>query len=189
MPVKIKILGVAEGREHAAQVCGDVLQDKDDGHAVLLAGAVQDIIAQRQEGQKRHIVGDEHGAQKGDIDQCDNSPAQIAEALHHLAGQQVEELDVFQGADHCQHTEQAGQRPEIKIAQIFPVRRHKAGRGRSRQQRHAHHRILFYKALDPAHICSPFQKALQYGSIAAAAENVNENALDRQKDRRYNIVT
>ena len=66
--IEIKILRIAKRGEHPAQVGGNILHDECKGHILFFAGGMENEIAQRQEGQKRHIVGDQHRADKGDID-------------------------------------------------------------------------------------------------------------------------
>ena len=89
MAVQVQVLGVAERGEHPAQVGGDVLKDKHQRHGVFLSGAFEHVIAQGEKGQQSHVVGDEHGSDKGDIHQGDHRHAQRPEPLHDLSGQQV----------------------------------------------------------------------------------------------------
>ena len=65
--VQIQILRVAKGRKHAAQVCRNVLQDKHHRHIALAIRYGEYKVAQRQKGDQRHIVGNEHGTDKGDV--------------------------------------------------------------------------------------------------------------------------
>lgn len=67
------------------------------------------------------IIGDKHRAEEGDVNQGQDAHAGVSEELDHLFGQDIKEADIFQGAHHRQHAEQAGQRLEIKIAGIGPV--------------------------------------------------------------------
>ena len=141
--VEVEILRVPEGGQHPAQIGGDVLHDEGKGHVALLAGGGKHQITQRQKGQQRHVVGNEHGADEGDIHQRQNTHAGVFEALDHLSGQHIEEVDILQRTDHRQHAEQARQRFQVKIAQIRTVRRdNDAGNGGSQQGDH-HDHILF----------------------------------------------
>ena len=71
--VKIKILRIAEGREHSSEVCRDVLHNEGKSHIFLLSRRRKDEISERQKGQQRHIVGDQHRADKGYVDQSKNA--------------------------------------------------------------------------------------------------------------------
>ena len=68
MRIEIKVLRIAERGEHSAKVCRNVLQDEHRRHIALGPGGREHKIAERQKGQKRHVVGDEHGAEEGDAD-------------------------------------------------------------------------------------------------------------------------
>lgn len=68
--IKIEILGIAEGGEHSAEIGGNVLHDEGKCHVFFFAGGMEHDIAQGQEGEERHIIGNEHRAEKGNINQC-----------------------------------------------------------------------------------------------------------------------
>ena len=57
----------------------------------------------------------------------------------------IEKLDILQGTDHRQHTEQAGQCLEIKITQIGFIRWDDAGSDECRHSCDAYHGIFLYK--------------------------------------------
>ena len=65
--VYIKVLRVAERREHSAEVGGNVLHDEGERHVLFFARRGQNEVTERQEGEKRHVVGDQHGAEEGDV--------------------------------------------------------------------------------------------------------------------------
>jgi len=132
--VEIQILRVAKGREHAAEVSGDVLQDEDGGQILFAAGKGENEITQRQEGDQRHIVGNQHGADEGDIDQRQRCGARRAGENDDAVRQDGEKVDVFQRADDRQSNKQAAQRFEIIVFQILLIRRHDAG-GERRQHK------------------------------------------------------
>ena len=113
---------------------------------VLVVRLPEHKVAQRKKGQKRHIVGDEHGADEGDVHQRHHRRAQIPETADDILGQGVEESDIAQRLDHRQRTEQAGQGAEVKIAQVFSVRRddeRRHHRGNQRDDKHQIHRDEF----------------------------------------------
>ena len=112
---------------------------------LLLSGGRQNEISQRKEGEQCHIVGDKHGADKGDVHQCQNGKTGSLEALDDLSRQHIEESDVLQCTDHCQNTEQTGQGLEIKIIQIRTVWGNEETGDDGRQQGNGHGDIISEK--------------------------------------------
>ena len=107
MRIQIQVLRIAKGRQHAAQIGGNILKDEDKRHIPFLSGGGEHQIPQRQERNQRHIVGDQHGADEGDVAQGDGRRAGIARQTDDLPSQNGKEVNVLQGADHCQRAEQA----------------------------------------------------------------------------------
>jgi len=64
--IQIQILRIAEGGEHTAQICRDVLQHEQICHIFFLLRYRQSEIAQRQKGNQCHVVGNDHRADEGD---------------------------------------------------------------------------------------------------------------------------
>ena len=116
--VEIQVLRIAEGREHTAEVGGNVLHDEGKGHVFVLARRMQNEEAERQEGQKRHVVGDEHRPQEGDVNECQHAHPRVFEALDDALREDIEKANVFERTYDGQHAEQAGQSFEIQIAEI-----------------------------------------------------------------------
>lgn len=148
--IKIEILRVAERGQHAAEVGGDVLQDEDVRHVLFLLGSRQRKVAERQKGDERHVVGDQHRADEGDVDKRQRERAQIARHGDDLARQNREELDVAQRRHNRQRQKQAGEGAQVKIAEVCRVRRHKTGADCRRQYCHAQHRVAF---AEPKYSC------------------------------------
>ena len=71
---------------------------------------MQNEEAERQEGEQRHVVCDQHRADEGDVDQSKHRKAQIAEALYDLLRYRVEESYVTQSTHHRKNAEKTGQR-------------------------------------------------------------------------------
>ena len=71
--IEIEVLRIAEGGEHTAEVGGYILHYVGERHILFLARGVQDEVAERQEGQERHIVGNQHRADKGDVYEGENA--------------------------------------------------------------------------------------------------------------------
>ena len=138
MVKEVQVLRIAEGRQHAAQVGGAVLQDERQRRPFRLAGALQHEPAQGQERQQRRVVGQQHRTHQRDGHQRRHRAAGGVERLHQPLCQQGEQPHVAQRAHHRQHAQQAGQRFYVVVAQIGRVRRHEYRRHRRRQ--HGDHR-------------------------------------------------
>ena len=85
----------------------------------------QNQIAERQERQKRHVVCNQHRADERDDDQCNGCGTETGKPFDDAAGETCEEADVAQRTDNGEHAKQAGQRLEIKVGQVFCIRRNK----------------------------------------------------------------
>jgi len=153
--VQIQVLGVAERCQHAAEVGGNVLHDKGERHVFLLAGGFQNKKSQRQEGQQRHVVGDEHGSDEGDVHQRQNAQPGVFEALDDFPRQHIEKIDVLQRTDHGENAEQTGQCLEIKIAEIGLIRRDDQTCRQRREKGNHHNGVLFDKCFDRVHTVPP----------------------------------
>ena len=123
----IKFGKVAEGGEHSAQVGCNVLQDEYICHISLIAGAVQDQIAQRQEGEQCHVIGDEHGTDEGDIHQGNGGKTEVLCKAYDLFRTDIEETDLPESTDHGKGTEKAGKGTEVKVADVRCIRRYDDG--------------------------------------------------------------
>jgi hypothetical protein len=116
-------LRIAERGEHTAKVCCNILHDKHKRHVFLLTGRGEHKITERQKGQKRHVVADEHGTDKGDVDQSEDGNAQIPGTFHNLASQNGKEFDVFECTYDRQRAKQTCQRFPIKVIGVCAVGR------------------------------------------------------------------
>ena len=65
VPAQEQVLGIAHGSGHAAQVGGRGLQDHRGQDSPALPGQLQDLEGEGDEGDQGHVVGDEHGGEKG----------------------------------------------------------------------------------------------------------------------------
>jgi len=146
MGIEIQVLGIAEGGEHTAEVSGDVLHDKGEGHMLLLAGAGQDEKAERQKGQQRHVVGDEHRAEEGDHHQGKDRRAKVARCLDDAMRQNGKEADVFQRAYDSEGAKQTAERFEIQVGEISGIGRDDDGGDKGRHHGDAKHGVF----ADPA---------------------------------------
>lgn len=87
MRIEVEILRIAEGGEHTAEIGGDVLHDKDEGGVARVARVPQHVPAEREEGDQRHVVSDQHRADEGDADERGDRRAQRLEDAHDAACQ------------------------------------------------------------------------------------------------------
>ncbi len=58
---------IAEGREHSAEVCRNILHDERENHVFFFLRVRQNEIAEGKKGQESHVVGNQHRAEKGDV--------------------------------------------------------------------------------------------------------------------------
>ena len=132
------------------------MQDEDVRHVLFLLGSRQRKVAERQKGDERHVVGNQHRTDEGDVDERQCERAQIARHGDDLARKNREEFDVAQRRHHRQRQKQAGEGAQVKIAEVCRVRRHKAGADCCRQNRHAQHDVAFAEPKYSCH-CKPYR--------------------------------
>ena len=132
------------------------MQDEDVRHVLFLLRRRQREVTERQKGDERHVVGNQHRADEGNVHQRQRERAQIARHGDDFARQNREELDVAQRCHHRQRQKQAGEGAQVKIAEIRRVRRHKAGADCRRQNRYAQHDVAFAEPKYSCH-CKPYR--------------------------------
>ena len=145
--IQIQILRVAEGRQHAAQIGGNILKNEDQRYIPFFSDGGEHQIPQRQERNQRHIVSNQHGTDEGDVAQSDSRRAGVARQADDLPGQYGEEVNVLQSADHSQRTEQAAQGFPVEIPGVLRVRRHQKGRNDRRAESDQQYGVLTHKRL------------------------------------------
>ena len=91
----------------------------------MLTRAVQCKEAEGQKRDKRHIVCYEHRADKGYVHERYHAKARVFAQLYYFARENREKAYISEGANHRKNREKAGESFEIKIAEIFFIRRHK----------------------------------------------------------------
>lgn len=64
--VKVQVLGVPHGCEHASQIGRKCLQDYQGHRQLLLLGQFQNSQSEGYKGDERYVVGDGHAAEKGE---------------------------------------------------------------------------------------------------------------------------
>ena len=119
---------IAERGEHPAKIRRNILHDERKNHILFFLGVREHKIAEGQESQERHIVGDQHRADKGDIHECQNRAFCRLENFNRLFCKEVEKVYVFESADDGERRQKTGERVEIEIAQILLVGRNKKAR-------------------------------------------------------------
>ena len=117
-----RVLFIVEGSKSEfvilRKIFCDILQYEYARHIFFVSGSGENEEAQRQEGEQSHIVGDQHRAYKGYVDQRNGCGAQISRHADYFSCQKGEETNVLQRTDHCKRTEKAGKRTEIGIVEI-----------------------------------------------------------------------
>ena len=108
--IKVEVLRVAEGREHTAEVRGDVLQDKSQCHVLSLPRGIQHKVAEGEKGKECHIVRNQHGAEKGNRNKGEDGSAQIPRHADDPTRERGKKPDVPQGTDDGKGGKEAGQR-------------------------------------------------------------------------------
>ena len=142
MGIQVQILRIAEGSQHPAQIGRDILQDEHSCHVPLFPRSGKYQIPQRKKGDQRHIIGDQHRANEGDITQRNGSHAGISRQTNHFPGQNGKKVNVFQSADHGKRSEKAAERLYVKILGILRVRRHQKGGDRRRAKGNERHHVF-----------------------------------------------
>ena len=146
--IQVQILGVAERRQHSAEIGGDVLHDKDECGIFCLAARRQHKPAQRQKCDQRHIVRHDHRAEVGDEHQRERDAAHIAERGDDPGRQPLEKAAAFERAYDRERAKEARQRVEVEIVGIAAVGRHEKAGDRRRDQCDDQHDAAFEYALD-----------------------------------------
>ena len=103
---------------------------------------MEHVEAERQESQKRHIVGDQHGTDERDKDQTEHAHAGGPETLHDRSCHRIEEADVPKSAYDGEHAEQTGQRAQVEIAEIRAVHGNENGRREGENEGDHHDGVL-----------------------------------------------
>ena len=119
---------IAEWREHSAEIRRDILHDECKNHVLFFLRIRQNEIAEWQKGQERHVVGDQHRADKGYVHERQNRASCRLENFYRPLCEKVEKVYVFESADDGERRQKAGKRVEIEIAQILFVGRNEKTR-------------------------------------------------------------
>ena len=149
--VKIEILRIAEGRQHAAEIRGDVLQDKDIRHVPLLFCDGEGKVAERQKGDERHVIRDEHAAEKGDVNERKREHAQIPVRRTMRRAKMEKNLISRSAQTTASVRKQAAKRSPVEIAEIFRVRRNEHARHDRRRCRRTEHGVFLQEPFQLFH--------------------------------------
>ena len=124
-------------------------------------GHAQHHHREGHKGQQRHIVGDQHGAEKAQQHQHQPQETDRPGLGAEPVGQHGKNPGVAQPGHHHHQAVQQRQGAKINIAPVGPVRRHKEAADQRRQKGDAEGQLLFYKVFYPAHstIAFPFRAA------------------------------
>lgn len=137
---------IAEGREHSAEVRRDILHDERKNHVLFFLRIRQNEITEWQKGQECHIVGNQHRADKGYVNERQNRASCRFENFNRPFCKEVEKVYVFESANDGKRRQKAGERVKIEIIQILLVGRNKEARYDCQQQCNQHNDIFSGKS-------------------------------------------
>ena len=112
---KIEILWIAEGRDHAAEVGGAVLQNEQKRRLLFLSSGGKNKPTQWQKSQQGGIIGQEHRPEHGDDHQRRTHAPNRGKSAHHPLRKGRKDMQIPQSTHHRQHTKQASKRLEVII--------------------------------------------------------------------------
>lgn len=121
-------------------------------------------IAERQKGDQRHIVCDQHRSDERHAHQRDHARSRVAEATYDRLRSEIEKVQIFQRANRGGYGKETGERFEIEIAEIFFIGRHDKRRDERQQKGDYAHGVFFQKAKEAFFILRGF--GLRRGSAA-----------------------
>ena len=137
---------VTERGKHSSEICGNILHYEEKRHILLLARGAEYEKSERQKSEQCHIVRYEHRSDKCDVDKRKCAHTGVFENTHHLFRQHIEKVDIAKSTHNGKYAEKAGQRFEVKIADILSVDRHDYRSHRRREKCYDHYRIFLYKS-------------------------------------------
>ena len=100
---------VAERRKHTTKVCRNVLHNEGENHMLFFLRAGKDNIAEREKGQKRHVVCNQHRADKRYVHKRENRSPRRFKQLNRLLRKEIKEVYVFQRAYDSEYRKQTGE--------------------------------------------------------------------------------
>ena len=118
------------------------MQNKEVSHIFFLPSYRKGEVAEGQEGDERHIVGNNHRADEGYNDKKQKKGPQIPRHIHKLSCKDCEKLDVSQGANHRQSEKKAGEGFPVEIAEVTFIGRYQKAGHRRRQSRYEKNKIF-----------------------------------------------
>lgn len=103
-------------------------------------------IAERQKGNERHVVGHDHGTEIGNENQREYDVTHVFELTHDNIRRPHEKTDVFERRHDGERAKKTGQRAQIEIRKVFPVRRHEKTRSDRGGKRDDENYVVFERA-------------------------------------------
>ena len=144
--IEVEVLRIAEGREHAAEVGGDVLHDEHERRQLFVAARLQHEVPERQKSDERHIIRHDHRAEEGDEHERQRDVAHIFEAAHDDVRHPDEKADIFERRHDGERAKKTCQRAPVEIVRIRLVKGHEDAGDPRRDQRHQQHDVALDKA-------------------------------------------
>ena len=143
--IKIQVLRIAEGGQHAAEIGGDILHYEHERRIFRPAAGGKHEPSEREEGDESHIVRHHHGTEVSHEHQRESHAAHISECADDLARQPLEEMPLFERTDDRERAKQTGQRVKVEVIGISGVGRHKNTRHCRRRDGDEQHDVTFGK--------------------------------------------
>lgn len=142
--IQVQILGIAERREHTAEIGGDILHNESKREVLSFAARIEHEKTERQKSDERHVVRHDHRAEIGDGHERKHDAAHALETPDDLIGEPHEKFDILERPYHSQRTEEARERAQIEVIQISPVDGNENTGDPRRRERDPQHRAVFH---------------------------------------------
>ena len=141
--VKIKILRVADGGEHTAQVGGNGLQDDNKNHQLFLSCNRENQYGKRDKGDQGDIIGDKHAHKKTQEYKNARKLSCIFCFRQYEYGQLLKKTDFLEAVHHTHQGKKKGEDAEIYIGKVGGIRRNQKCGDHGKDAGYIKYRIFF----------------------------------------------
>ena len=83
--------------------------------------AMENDVAEGEECDQRHVIGNEHRADEGYINKGNSCKTEIFRKADDFFSAHIEEVDSLQRADNCKSAEEAGECAIVEVAEVFGI--------------------------------------------------------------------
>ena len=144
--VEEQVLGVADRSQHTAKVCRNGLQYDDGDHLFSQVCPLQQHDGEGNKGDEGHIVGDKHGREEAQHDQCSRQLTHFSCPCQQEVCHAVKYPQLLEAAHDCHQTEQQDQYLKVTIFDISCVGRDDKGRNKGQYPRNTQDGFFFEKS-------------------------------------------